>query len=258
MLMARDGGGMSRDRWSRVAPYLSIQFGQQMTDVVGAHIGVSLSPSTHISPSLSTGRGDDDFVKELMRTIGVVKELAFRPEENGIFTCEGSTEPAERRKAPFAAVITGTGEFSARLRIGYRTQFSKDVEDLANVLAISYNLSARHYRRKRFGPLVQMRVVIANQNKAQRLVAVLLPEKSPRVNTRSRKAIEAIDCRDGRVQPASNCDTAHKNPCVPPEPSRILTFSMLAARLKRPANWLHSLDPSGRRRSGARPIASAR
>lgn len=89
MLMARDGGGMSRDRWSRVAPYLSIQFGQQMTDVVGAHIGVSLSPSTHISPSLSTGRGDDDFVKELMRTIGVVKELAFRPEENGIFTCEG-------------------------------------------------------------------------------------------------------------------------------------------------------------------------
>jgi hypothetical protein len=65
------------------------------------------------------------------------------------------------------------GELSARLKIGYRTRFSQDIDDLANVLAISYNLAARYYRRKRFGPLAQMRVVIANQKKAQRLVTVL-------------------------------------------------------------------------------------
>ncbi len=173
MLAARVGGVASRDRWDRVAPYSSVMFGQPMIDVAGAHIGISLSPVDAHLAGFEHGRDDDEFVMDLMRTIAVVQELAFLPEENGIFMSEGSTEAAARGKAPFAAVITGTGEFFARLRIGHRTQFSQDVDDLANVLAISYNLVARYYRRKRFGPLARMQVVIANTSTAQRLVSVL-------------------------------------------------------------------------------------
>jgi len=172
MLIAR-AAGSTPDRWSRVPPYSSVQFGQPMIDVAGPHIGVSLSPVDAHLADFEHGRDDDEFVMELMQRVAVVQKLEFRPEENGVFMSEGSTELAERGKAPFVAVITGTGGLSARLRLGHRSQFSQDVEDLANVLAISYNLAALYYRRKRFGPLAQMRVVVANQDKAQRVVSVL-------------------------------------------------------------------------------------
>ncbi|MBC5798660.1 MAG: ATP-binding protein [Candidatus Eremiobacteraeota bacterium] len=92
MVVSRAGGTTSRDRWSPVAPYSSVQFGQPMIDVAGPHIGVSLSPVDAHLADFEHGRDDDVFVEQLMRRVSVVGELAFRPEENGVFMAEGSTD----------------------------------------------------------------------------------------------------------------------------------------------------------------------
>jgi len=124
MLVAR-GGGSTSDRWSHVPPYSSVQFGQTMIDVAGPHIGVSLSPVDAHLANFEHGRDDDEFVIDLMQKVSVVHKLGFRPEENGVFMSEGSTELAERGKAPFVAVITGMGELSARLKSATAPSFRK-------------------------------------------------------------------------------------------------------------------------------------
>jgi len=173
MLRSRDGLASSKDRWTRVPEVSLVQYGPHLADLYGSHIGVTISPVDAHLADFEHSRHDDDFVMAIMRRLKTERKLELTPEENGAFVSEAGGDLAERTKAPFTIVLTGTGYLSARLRIGYRKQFTRDVEDLGCLLATVYNLGARYYRRKRFGSTVRIRVAIVNVDKTSRLISIL-------------------------------------------------------------------------------------
>lgn len=173
MLKTRDGMPLARDLWTRIPEQSLVQYRAHLAELYGPHIGVTVSPIDAHLADFEHSRSDDDFVIMLMRRIKSKRKLHPRPEENGILISEGAGDLAARTQAPFLAVLTGTGSASARLRIGYWKQFMQDAEDLASLLAVVFNLTARYYRRKRFGSAASVRVAIINPGQSSRPMSVL-------------------------------------------------------------------------------------
>ncbi len=102
-----------------------------MIDVADPHIGVSLSPVDAHLANFEHGRDDDESVIDLMQKVSAVHKLGFRPEENGVFMSEGSTELPERGKAPFVTGYHGHGRALRPLENRLPHAVSQDVDDLA-------------------------------------------------------------------------------------------------------------------------------
>jgi hypothetical protein len=152
----------------------NILAGQLVIDTYGNHLGVSVVPIQQDFADLEHGREDDDFVQYRLQFVQSRGEFGRRPEQNGIIVGEGDPGfGADLRSCPFCIEIQGTGHISARVSIGWRNDFDHDVQDLANLLAIVFDLSARYYRRKGFGPRAKLSIQVSNTEMSARLIASL-------------------------------------------------------------------------------------
>jgi hypothetical protein len=161
LIRRRDGIETKRVRWIRAPAYPNVVNGPGHSDQLGSHVAVSVAPVHDALANVEHGRDDDEFVMEYLRVVTAAVEGSFVPDENGIFYAEATGDMGVLRSAPFVIEVDGSGVISARLKIGYRQGFLNDVEDLANLLATVYNLAARLYKRKRFGPLANVSIVVA-------------------------------------------------------------------------------------------------
>jgi hypothetical protein len=151
-----------------------VQFGQLHVEQNGSHFGVQILPIQNEMADLEHTRSDDEFVQSIGKLIHTEATLTVRPKENGIVISESSdVSVAGIAASPFVLELEGSGEMSGRLRIGWRKAFRQDVEDLANLLSITFNIAAQMYQRKRFGPMANVRIVISHPNKSDRLISVL-------------------------------------------------------------------------------------